>query len=106
MNFFWPPLLLLWSINIKIGGIEELTTTASHFNCVDWGSKTKNGEWPTNGALDYGYRNSCVDPKSGGPKICNDWWDATTGGIGVVSHHLRLILGVIESTICVHLYAK
>ena len=37
--------------------------------------------------------------KSGSPKWCNARWDVVFGWIGVVSHHLRLLLGPIELTI-------
>ena len=31
-------------------------------------------------------------------KGCSEWWDGVIGRIGVVSHHLRSLLGAIELT--------
>ena len=39
-------------------------------------------------------------------KGCNVRWDATIGWIGVVSHHLRSLLGGITLTVFVHVYAE
>ena len=48
--------------------------------------------------------NSCVDPKWPIIKVvaskgCSDRWDAVIGQIGVVSYHLRSLLGVVKLTI-------
>ena len=58
----------------------------------------------TNGALDGGQSGSCADPKWLIGKVVarkgpTTRWDAMIDQIGVISHHLRLLLGAIMLTI-------
>ena len=65
--------------------------------------ETENSEWSLPVHSTKGY-DSCVDSKWLIVKVvvqkgCSDRWEAMIGHIGVVSHHLWSLLGVIELTI-------
>ena len=58
----------------------------------------------TSGPLNRGHSDSCADPKWLIRKVVarkgrTARWDAMIGRIGIVSHHLRSLLGAIKLTV-------